>query len=167
VISLAGNALFLTGLYMAKQKRFGSGEDGFTEILELTDSQRGAARAARAQAFDTLKAMADRNRPHYDRFWAEMAKPSPSPDLLDRELWSAMLGRFEAQRQIADQTGVFLKTLAPDQRDKAVELIRARDGFMPGLLMWEWSHKPFRRPPGPPPGETPPPAIPIPPRPHP
>lgn len=138
VISLAANGFFFTGQWFAERKR-GQPQMRLMEQVNLTDAQREGAKQVRRDVIKLLEAMNDRNRPHYDRFWIEMAKPDPDSEVLDRELWAATLGRFEMQRKISDETVDFLATLGPDQRAAAVGLIRGRDGFLPGLLMWDWS----------------------------
>ncbi|MFD2262206.1 hypothetical protein ACFSM5_04850 [Lacibacterium aquatile] len=162
VISLAGNGFFFTGQWFAERKRMAP-EIRLLEQVNMTDSQRQAAKEARKEVINLLKQMNDRNRPHFDRFWIEMAKPQPDREVLDRELWAATLGRFEVQRQISDETMDFLGALGPDQRAAAVSLVRGRDGFLPGLLMWDWSGG--GRIPRMPGDRRDPPPLPIPPRP--
>jgi uncharacterized membrane protein len=132
ILSGALNLCFLGGalwIRMHESVRQPMRADQFAEELHLNAQQR----AGFEQYFRLMRARAQLMRaelePDVAKAWGEIAKPQPDQTQIDQDFAAAAAKRHAFAHDATQNTLTFLATLAPDQRQKFVQLLREHRAF--------------------------------------
>ena len=131
-LSLALNLFFIGGAMWARMHGPPSlmnpahRAEAAARELQLNDAQRAAfeqfVRTIRMRA----RQLRELNRPIVEQAWRELAKPKPDEAMLTRLFDEATANRRSTQGEVTAALRHFLQTLAPEQRERYIEMMLRR-----------------------------------------
>lgn len=130
-LSVALNAFFVGGhLYTRSHWHHSRGYEERTSALakrlDLDDQQRTAFRESRRSLGPKFRELRKEARPHVDKLWDEMAKPTPDQAVIDAEIKALNDMRLQFDREALASASNFMKTLKLEQRKAFADYARKR-----------------------------------------
>ena len=130
-LSVALNAFFIGGhLYTRSYWHHSRGYEERTSALSkrlgLDDQQRTAFRESRKSLGPKFRELRKEARPHVDKLWDEMTKPTPDQAVIDAELKALNDMRLQFDHEALASAATFMKTLKPEQRQAFADYARKR-----------------------------------------
>lgn len=125
-VSLALNVLaagYVAGTLWTREHR---GPERIAEQLQLDSAQRAAFERHVRSMREGHRRYRDETRPLLQKALRELAKPQPDEAALEQLLEEGIAKRRTLQQENTHSVRAFLETLAPEQRERFVELMSRR-----------------------------------------